>query len=174
MRTKLSSLFADLSQGAQTPDLEPARISQHGALPSDEFVQPAACLDRFDSRSQPKVIGVPQNDPRVEFRRLQFFKTNSLHRPRSSDGHEHRRFDYPTTGREQTGTRFAFTRNNIEVERLSFHTSNNRRGHRGTRRGTQNSFLCALWGNLCGLRGQSYPSLKTPNGVASTYAARQT
>src|SRR5882724_6509742 len=66
VRAKLGSCFRDFAESAQTPNLEAARVSQHCALPADEFVQTAARLDRFYSRAQPEVIGIPQNDSRIE------------------------------------------------------------------------------------------------------------
>src|SRR2546426_12378582 len=67
MRTKLRSLFSDLAQRSQTPNLKPAGICKHRALPANELVQASARLDRFNPGTQPKMISVSENDPRIEF-----------------------------------------------------------------------------------------------------------
>src|SRR5436190_6435567 len=55
------------------------------------------------------MIGIPENYSRIEFRRLEFFETNSLHRAGCPDGHEHRRLDRATTGVQRSGPRLTFS-----------------------------------------------------------------
>ena len=66
MRTKFSALLGDLAQLAETPNLKAARVCQHRAIPADEFMQSSGSFDYLNTRPQPKVIGVPKNDLRVE------------------------------------------------------------------------------------------------------------
>jgi hypothetical protein len=68
VRTKLHALFFQLPERAETPHLKAARIRQQRPLPTREAMQPAARGDHLRPRTQPQMICVPQNDPRVEFR----------------------------------------------------------------------------------------------------------
>src|ERR1043166_1737048 len=117
MRSKLCAFFRDFSQRPQTPDLKTTRVRQHRAVPPDEFMQSAACLDYVNAGPQPKVIGIAENDSRVEIRRLQFFKASAFDRTRSAHRHEDWGFNHPATSGKNRGARFAFLCLNLEIDR---------------------------------------------------------
>ena len=64
-------------------------------------MKPAGCFDHVDARSEPKVIGVAEDDPGVEIRRLEFLKPNAFDRARRSDRHEDRRLDLADDARNR-------------------------------------------------------------------------
>ena len=62
MRAELYPLLAHGSQLGERPDLEPARIGEHGTVPATEFVKPAQFLNAFRTRTQHQMISVSQNN----------------------------------------------------------------------------------------------------------------
>ena len=93
MRSKLDTFFIDLSNFREAKNLESARVGQYCAVPANEFVQTTARFNHVNARTQPKVIGVAEDDFRVEVGRFQFFKPNAFHRSGCADRHEDRSFD---------------------------------------------------------------------------------
>src|SRR6266511_5634916 len=87
-------------------------------------MQAPACFNGFNSRPQPEMISVTESDPRIEFARLQLFKSDSLHRSRGAYGHEHRSLDHTATCCEHASTRLAFAGLNSEIDGLNRFSSN--------------------------------------------------
>src|SRR5260370_12276433 len=69
------------------------------------------------------MIGVSQNDVRVEVRRLKLFKANPFHRACRAHRHEYGSFNHGARSRQNSRARFAVASGNFEVDWLSFHSS---------------------------------------------------
>src|SRR6266404_4259323 len=93
MRTKFSSFFRNLPQRTQRPNLKTTRVGKQRSPPSHKTVQSTTRTNHIDSGTQPKVIGVTENNARIDFS-LECFEANALHRARSSNRHENRRLNY--------------------------------------------------------------------------------
>ena len=66
MRAEQHALFGDLAQAVQTEDLESAGIGEDRPRPGHELVQSAEPADGFVPGTQIEMIGVAENDLRVE------------------------------------------------------------------------------------------------------------
>ena len=66
MRTEQHAFFGDLAQAVQTENLEAAGIGENGPRPVHELVQSAEFADGFVARAQEQMIGIGENDFRVE------------------------------------------------------------------------------------------------------------
>src|SRR5205085_6966411 len=107
---KLSPFFSDLAQSSQTPDLKTSGVSQQCALPTDETMKPTGSFDHVDSRPEPEMVGVAEDDFRVEIGRLELFKANAFDRAGGTDRHEHRRFNRASPRRQHTRARLSILR----------------------------------------------------------------
>src|SRR5690349_17138441 len=65
-------------------------------------MQPTGCADYVDTRTQPQVICVAENDLRVEISGLEFFEANSFNGSGRPDGHEYGRLNRPAPRRQHT------------------------------------------------------------------------
>src|SRR2546423_1393392 len=106
MRTELGSFFGDSPNFGETPNLKSTRIGQHRSAPTDEFVQTAASLDYFKPGPQPKMIGIAENDLRVEIGSLERFETNPLDRAGGAHRHEDGSFNLAAASSQNSATRF--------------------------------------------------------------------
>src|SRR5215470_14799218 len=117
MRAKLSSLLSDLAQFAEAPHLKSARVRQQGSIPANEFMQSATGPDRFNAGPQPKMIGVTENDGRVEVGSLKFFEANTFDAAGSSDRHEDWCFDRAAARLQHTSARQTVGGDDFETNR---------------------------------------------------------
>ena len=66
MRAELHPFFADLAQLVEAEDLKATGIGKHGPRPGDKTVQPSQPPDQLVTRPQVQVIGIGENDLRVQ------------------------------------------------------------------------------------------------------------
>ncbi len=89
----------NLAQRSQRKNLEPARIGQHGAVPTHELMQPAHLPDNRVTRAHVQMVGVGQLD--LTAQRLQI---EGVHRAfdgaRRADVHKDRRLHQAVGGLE--------------------------------------------------------------------------
>ena len=95
-------VLGDFAQAAQTEDLVAAGIGKDGARPRHETMQAAQARIRSGARAQIKMIGIGQQDPRIQFvgqfaRRQAFYGGLRPHR------HEDGSFDNTVGRMQQTG-----------------------------------------------------------------------
>src|SRR5262249_49791196 len=84
----------------------PPTVGQNWTLPVHESMEPAKMLNDLESWPNEKVIGIAENDLRIEL--SQFAGTDRLHRPLCSDRHEGWRLDYPVPGCEPAASSFCY------------------------------------------------------------------
>ncbi len=70
--------------------------------------------DRFETRTQPQVKRVAENDLRVNF--VEFARLDRLHRAVGADRHEDRRFDDAVIERQTAAARLAVGVEQLELE----------------------------------------------------------
>src|SRR5262244_1604821 len=92
MRAELHALFPNLPQIAEAEDLEPAAVGQNRAIPRDELAQPAEIEDGFVAGPAKKMVGVSENDPRVEA--FEHLLRDGLDRAGGPDRHEDGRLNF--------------------------------------------------------------------------------
>src|SRR6478672_12727060 len=92
MRPKLDAVLRQLSQVRERKDLKTAGVCQKRSIPRGETMQPAKLLDHIYTRSEEKVVGVPEDDPRVHLA-LEPLEANALESTLCADRHEDRRLD---------------------------------------------------------------------------------
>ena len=66
VRLKEDAFFADLVQVGKTSNLKAAAVGQYRAIPPHETVKTSRFGDEFGSRSQVKMVGIPEDNPRPE------------------------------------------------------------------------------------------------------------
>src|SRR5690242_4845017 len=93
MRPELNSMRLNFANRRQAEDLKPATIRQNGQVPIDETMQPTRPANDFHSRTNVKVISIPENDLRAHF--AQFTRINRFDTPLRAHGHKHRRVYNP-------------------------------------------------------------------------------
>ncbi|MEY4246312.1 MAG: hypothetical protein RLZZ245_3897 [Verrucomicrobiota bacterium] len=97
------AFLGDFPKFRERPDLESARVSEHGFLPSGEIMESAEVADQFVAWAEPEVVGIPENDLRTEF--LDFLGVESFDGALSADGHENRCFDGSMRQNESSAAR---------------------------------------------------------------------
>ena len=104
-RLEPHALLADLSQRAETEDLESPGIGEYWPLPTHEAVEPAVRLDHLQAGTQPQVKGIAEHDVRAELDEL--CRTHCFHRPIRAHGHEGRCLDAAVGGGHDPAARGA-------------------------------------------------------------------
>jgi hypothetical protein len=94
----------DLANGCQAKDLKSAAVREDGGGPANEGVQPAGSADDFQSRSDPQVISISENDLGRHFAQLAW--VDGLDAALSAYRHEHRRIDHTMRCGQAPQTRF--------------------------------------------------------------------
>ena len=102
MRLKFDALVFHFSQLAQAPDLEAAGVGEDRARPAHKAVQPAENGDQFVARTQKQMVGVGENNPRIQFPE-QVALRHGLDRGLRSDGHEYRGWHVSVRGFQHAG-----------------------------------------------------------------------
>ena len=97
--TELDPLLTDPAQLAQAEDLVSATVGEHRPLPRDKTVEAAHGLHRLRPGAQEEMVGVSQNDPRVEL--FEHLLGERLDRPLGADRHEDRGLDLAMCGADQ-------------------------------------------------------------------------
>ena len=90
MRPEAHALVRYFAQVGEAIDLKAAGVGEHGARPADEAMQPAHATDSLMSGAQIEMIGIAENDLRVQL--LENVLRNGLDGAGGSHGHEHRGF----------------------------------------------------------------------------------
>ena len=108
MRTKFSSFFTQLSDSGQREYLETTAVSQHRAVETVKTVQSACFLDHVQSRTQIEVIGITQNNLRLNIL-FQFGQMYSLNRAQCAHRHKDRCLYLPVVCGNQTRTGITFS-----------------------------------------------------------------
>src|SRR5882724_11056198 len=96
MRAKRHTFFAHLCEITKTENLKAAGIGQERSVPAHEFVQTTQRADQLMSRTQVKMIGVPQNDVGIQF--LEHILGHSFDRTNGSHRHKRWRFQRAVRG----------------------------------------------------------------------------
>ena len=91
MRAEFHTFIAHFAQLAEAENLEAAGIGEQGPLPGHEAVQTAQLAHLFGARPQIKMIGIGQQDLRVQL--LQRFLWHAFDSGQRSHRHKHRSFD---------------------------------------------------------------------------------
>src|SRR5208282_1171337 len=89
VRAERHPLFADFPEIVQAENLEAARVRENSSIPRHEPVQPAHPANRFNTRTQIKMIGIAEQNLDVKF--FEHILRDALDRSQGSDRHEHRR-----------------------------------------------------------------------------------
>src|ERR1700743_2200355 len=89
MRPETNTFLADLAQLTQAKDLKAAGVGKHSPIPTHESVQPAQLAYQLMPRPQIEVIGVSQNDLRIQV--FQHVLRHGFYRGSRSHRHEYRR-----------------------------------------------------------------------------------
>src|SRR5947209_19330675 len=84
-------------------------------------MQAAARTDRLRAGTQPQVIRVAQNNPRIKLFRFKGFKARALDCAERADGHEDGRLDHPAPCCEQTRASLTISRQHFKCEGLFVH-----------------------------------------------------
>jgi hypothetical protein len=111
---KLHSLLRDLADFGKRPDLEAARIGEHGAVPGREVVEAAKGADDIGARAQPEMIGVPKNDLGIHHDEV--IRMERLDRALGANGHKNRGLDDAVGSREATAAGLAIGVSGEEFE----------------------------------------------------------
>ena len=80
------AVLGDFAQLRERKNLEPAAIGENRAIPTHEVVQAAKMFDDVESRPNEQVVGVSQNNLRIQF--AEFARTNRFYRTLCADRHE--------------------------------------------------------------------------------------
>ena len=102
VRAEQHSVFGDPSQRIEAEQLKTARVREDGAVPRHELMEASEFADQLMTGPQEQMIGVGENDPRVEFIG-QVALRDALYSCLSAHGHENRGFDGAMCGVKQTG-----------------------------------------------------------------------
>src|SRR2546430_363804 len=78
-------------------------------------MQSATGANHIDAGTQPEMIGVAQNDARIDFS-LERFEANALYRARSSHRHEDWRFDDTAASSQHARACFTFARKHFKTD----------------------------------------------------------
>src|SRR5256714_2674346 len=105
----------DLAQRAETEHLEAAGVGEKRMRPAYETVQALMRGDDVESRPQPQMVGVAEDDLRAEL--LELARCHGLDRAVSADRHEDRRLDGAMRERQAPATRGATLRGDRELHR---------------------------------------------------------
>lgn len=100
VRAKLGALFAQLADARKGEHLEATAVGQHRAVEAVELVQAARLLQHVEARTEVQVVGVAQNDLRLDVL-LQFSQVHTFDGAHSAYRHEDGSFDLPVVGRYQ-------------------------------------------------------------------------
>jgi hypothetical protein len=93
----------NLVDAGEREHLEAARVGEDRPLPAGEPVQAAGGADDLEARAQVQVVGVAEDDPGVEGRRLELAGGHGLDRALGADRHEHRQRDRAARGVQPAG-----------------------------------------------------------------------
>src|ERR1700720_4191134 len=92
MILKMNALFGDLAQLRQRKNLVAATVGENRTVPVHEPVQPAEMFDYINSRPNKQVIGVSENNLRLQFAQLE--RTHRFHASLGTDRNERGSVDY--------------------------------------------------------------------------------
>src|ERR1051326_6878118 len=98
MILKVRALFSYFPSLRERENLIAAAVGQDWAIPVHEAVQSAEMANDVESWPNEKVIGVAEDDLRLE--RVQFRRADSLHAALRPDRHERRRLDSTESSRQ--------------------------------------------------------------------------
>src|SRR5262249_55348655 len=97
------AVVVDLDVVALREDLEASGIGQDRAITADHLVQAAVGGDDLEAGAQVEMVGVAEDDVRVERRRGELADGQALDGAGGADGHEDGRLDGPARGLEDAG-----------------------------------------------------------------------
>ena len=100
VRAELGTLLAQLADAGKGEHLETTAVGQHRAVETIELVQAARLLQHVEARSEVQVIGIAQNDLRLDVL-LQLRQVHALDGTHGAHRHEDRRLYLPVVGRYQ-------------------------------------------------------------------------
>ena len=97
MGAEQNAIVGDFAKIVEAEDLEAAGIGEDGPRPGHEAVETAEALDAFVTGTKKQMVGVGEDNFRVEFR-FQIALGESFDRGLCADGHEYRSFDNAMRG----------------------------------------------------------------------------
>ena len=100
VRTELGPFLAQLADAGEGKHLETTAVGQHRAVEAVELVQAARLLQHVEARTEVQVVGVAQNDLRLDVL-LQLRQVHTLDGTHGTHRHEDRRLYLPVVGRYQ-------------------------------------------------------------------------
>ena len=103
MRVEAAAVFRELAHLRERKDLEAAGIGENRPVPSHELVKPARGGDYVGTWPQQKVVGVAENDLRLQL--LQVARLKRLDRSESPHVHEDRCLHRAVRGGQQPQSR---------------------------------------------------------------------
>ncbi len=102
MRAKGHAVVGYLAQLRQGEHLKATTVGQDRTIPAHELVQAASLFDNLGTGPQVQVIGVAQNDLRLDV--MQLGHGDSFHRGPGADWHKDRRLNGSASGLDRSGT----------------------------------------------------------------------
>ena len=103
VRAKSDALVRHPAQTAEAEHLKAAGIGEDRPGPGHEIVQAAQAANQLVARPQVKMVGIAENDLRVELFEIPL--RLALYRRPRADGHERRCFDHPVGSGQPASTR---------------------------------------------------------------------
>ena len=86
------AVLGDFAQLHERENLIPAAVGENRPIPTHEIVQAAKMLDDVESRPNEQVVGVSQNNLRIQL--AEFARTDALHAALCSHRHKRGRIDH--------------------------------------------------------------------------------
>ena len=114
-RGKLHAVLRQFSHRGQGKNLEAPRVGEDRLVPAHEAVQAAVLADHLESRPQPEVEGIAEDDLRAE--RGELVGRHGLHRAVGADRHEGRRVDTAVRELERAAAGLAIGVQDLELHR---------------------------------------------------------
>src|SRR6185369_501621 len=111
---------------------------------------------------EPQMIGIAEDDPRVEIGRLEFFETNALDGAGSADRHKHRRLNLATARGQHTRPRLTVLGLDLESSRRYFRHSKQSPAQRqgGFAQKTQGASVARIFSRAKAQRRKALPRFR--------------
>ena len=91
------AIVGDLSEFGKAEDLKPPGVGQNRTRPAHEAVQPAEPAHGFMTRAQVEVVGIGENNGRIDFVE-EFLRRDAFHRGLGANGHKDGRRNHTVRG----------------------------------------------------------------------------
>ena len=103
---ELAALFREFANAGEGKHLKASAVGEHGAVEAVELMQAAGFLNDVQPRSQVEVIGVAEDNLRLDVA-SEFAQVHAFHAAERPHGHEYRRFNLAVVGFDDAGAGIA-------------------------------------------------------------------